>query len=57
MTPGWLKCSLFFSNVTQYLDHIINVYTGSAKVLSIVPLIFYCEMLIINKIITVERPK
>lgn len=58
MIPTWLKYTVFLSpNVTQYLLYIIKVYNGPAEVLSSVPLTFCWEILIINKIMTVEKPK
>lgn len=58
MTPTWLKYTVFLSpNVTQYWVYIIKVYNGLAEVLSSVLLTFCWEVLIINKSMTVEKPK
>lgn len=58
MSPGWLKCTAFFFwNVIQCLANIIMVYTDFAKVVCFVSLTFSWDMLNINKILTVDKPK
>jgi hypothetical protein len=58
MTPCWLKYTALLSwNAIQCLANITMVCPGFAKVVCFVSLTFWWELLNINKILTVDKPK